>query len=69
MTAGEPIECFDPNAVVMKAEAMSRNERHVGARSPSAVRRYDTVLPECIEAIGSRPRATSSKPSSISPPR
>lgn len=31
LAAGEPIECFNPNAVVMKAEALSRVEGHVGA--------------------------------------
>ena len=28
---GEAIECFNPNAAVMKAEAMSRKPGHVGA--------------------------------------
>ncbi len=27
----EPTECFNPNAVVMRAEALSRKEGHVGA--------------------------------------
>ena len=28
---GEPTECFYPNAAVMRAEALSRKEGHVGA--------------------------------------
>jgi hypothetical protein len=31
IAAGEPIECFNPVAVVMRAEALSRKEGHVGA--------------------------------------
>jgi hypothetical protein len=31
VAAGEPIECLNPVAVVMRAEALSRKERHVGA--------------------------------------
>ena len=31
VTAGEPTECFNPNAAVMRAEALSRKEGHVGA--------------------------------------
>ncbi|SHG25778.1 hypothetical protein [Bradyrhizobium erythrophlei] len=31
IAAGEPIECFNPTAVVMKAEALSRKDGHVGA--------------------------------------
>jgi hypothetical protein len=31
IAAGEPIECFNPTAVVMKAEALLRKEGHVGA--------------------------------------
>jgi len=27
----EPVECFNPNAAVMRAEALSRKEGHVGA--------------------------------------
>ena len=33
VAAGEPTECFNPVAVVMRAEALSRKEGHVGARS------------------------------------
>jgi hypothetical protein len=29
--AGEPMECFNPVAVVMRSEALSRKEGHVGA--------------------------------------
>jgi hypothetical protein len=28
---GEPMECFNPAAVVMRAEALARKEGHVGA--------------------------------------
>jgi hypothetical protein len=31
IAAGEPTECFNPAAVVMCAEALSRKEGHVGA--------------------------------------
>jgi hypothetical protein len=31
VAAGEPIECFNPVAVVMRADALSRKEGHVGA--------------------------------------
>jgi hypothetical protein len=31
VAAGEPTECFNPNAAVMRAEALSRREGHVGA--------------------------------------
>jgi len=31
IAAGEPVECFNPVAVVMRAEALSRKEGHVGA--------------------------------------
>jgi hypothetical protein len=31
IAAGEPIECFNSIAVVMRAEALSRKEGHVGA--------------------------------------
>jgi hypothetical protein len=30
---GEAVECFTPNAAAMRAEALSRKEGHVGARS------------------------------------
>jgi hypothetical protein len=31
VTAGEPTECFNPNAAVMRAEALSCKEGNVGA--------------------------------------
>jgi hypothetical protein len=31
IAAGEPTECFNPIAVVMRAEALSRKPGHVGA--------------------------------------
>ena len=31
IAAGEPTECFNPVAVVMRAEALSRKTGHVGA--------------------------------------
>ncbi len=31
VAAGEAVECFNPTAVVMKAEALSRKPGHVGA--------------------------------------
>jgi hypothetical protein len=31
VAAGEPTECFSPNAAVMRAEALSRKEGNVGA--------------------------------------
>jgi hypothetical protein len=31
VAAGEPVECFNPVAVVMRAEALSRKEGNVGA--------------------------------------
>lgn len=31
VAAGEPLECLNPNAAVMRAEALSRKEGHVGA--------------------------------------
>jgi hypothetical protein len=31
IAAGEPMECFNPTAAVMRAEALARKEGHVGA--------------------------------------
>jgi hypothetical protein len=31
IAAGEPTECFNPNAAVMRAGALSRKEGHIGA--------------------------------------
>jgi hypothetical protein len=36
IAAGEPTECFNPNAAVIRAEALSRKEGHVGAVAFSA---------------------------------
>jgi hypothetical protein len=30
IAAGEPTECFDPNAAEMRAEALTRKEGHLG---------------------------------------
>lgn len=37
IAAGEPTECFNPNAAVMRAEALSRKEG-LSAQSPLAAR-------------------------------
>jgi hypothetical protein len=31
LAPGEPVECLNPNAALMRAEALSRREGHVGA--------------------------------------
>jgi hypothetical protein len=31
LAPGEAVECFNPNAAVMRAEALSRKQGHVGA--------------------------------------
>ena len=31
IAAGEPVECFNPNAAVMRAHALSRRQGNVGA--------------------------------------
>ena len=31
LAPGEPVECFNPTAAVMRAEALSRKQGHVGA--------------------------------------
>jgi hypothetical protein len=31
VAAGEPTECFNPNAAVMRADALSRKQGYVGA--------------------------------------
>jgi hypothetical protein len=49
IAAGEPTECFNPIAVVMRAEALSRKEGHV-ARSHLAA----LVIP--LPAISAMPR-------------
>jgi hypothetical protein len=45
--AGEPTECFNPMAVVMRAEALSRKEGHPSARSRLAA---PAALPPGISA-------------------
>jgi hypothetical protein len=47
VAAGEPTECFNPNAAVMRAEALSRKEGNV-APSRSAAR---VILPRAISAM------------------
>ena len=49
IAAGEPTECFNPIAVVMRAEALSRKVGHIGAVAIS--RTGDLQL-----AISSMPR-------------
>lgn len=48
IAAGEPTECFNPNAAVMRAEALSRKEGHVSAQSLLAVL---VTLPPAISAM------------------
>ena len=38
IAAGEPTECFNPVAVIMRGEALSRKEGHVGAVAFSRTR-------------------------------
>jgi hypothetical protein len=44
IAAGEPTECFNPNAAVMHAEALSRKEGHVGAVAFSHIWKPDRTL-------------------------
>lgn len=37
IAAGEPTECFNPNAAVMRAEVLSRKEGHEGTSAQSAL--------------------------------
>jgi hypothetical protein len=46
IAAGEPTECFNPTAVVIRAEALSRKEGHL-ARSHSAAQ---ATLPQVFSA-------------------
>jgi hypothetical protein len=46
IAAGEPTECFNPNAAVMRAEALSRKEV-TSAQSPLAA---PVTLPPAISA-------------------
>jgi hypothetical protein len=47
IAAGEPTECFNPSAAVMRAEALSRKEGHVGvgAFSRTALLLANSVMP------------------------
>jgi hypothetical protein len=45
IAAGEPTECFNPIAVVIRAEALSRKEGHVGAIAAALV-----ISPRAISA-------------------
>lgn len=47
IAAGEPTECFNPNAAVMRAEALSRKEGS-SAQSPLAA---PATLPPAISAM------------------
>ena len=54
ITAGEPTECFNPSAVVMRAEALSRKEGYVGAVAFSRTRRSVnsmTAAATCLFAL------------------
>jgi hypothetical protein len=56
VAAGEPTECFNPNAAVMRAEALSRKEGHCPAQSPFAVLatplRAISAMPGVIRKFG-----------------
>jgi hypothetical protein len=45
IAAGEAIECFNPNAAVMKAEALSRKPGHVGAAAAGIRRPANSATP------------------------
>jgi hypothetical protein len=54
ITADEPTECFNPSAVVMRAEALSRKEGYVGAVAFSRTRRSVnsmTAAATCLFAL------------------
>jgi hypothetical protein len=54
IAAGEPMECFNPSAVVMRAEAVSRKEGYVGAVAFSRTRRSVnsmTAAATCLFAL------------------
>ena len=48
IAAGEPTECFNPIAVVMRAEALSRKEGHVGATRHLFLRRASSAKHSCF---------------------
>jgi hypothetical protein len=58
MAAAEPTECFNPIAVVMRTEALSRKEGHV-VRSRSAAR---ATLPRAISAMPRRSKSSATCP-------
>ena len=47
IAACEPVECFNPNVAMMRAEALSRKEGHVGAVAFSRT----ATLPRVILAM------------------
>jgi hypothetical protein len=54
IAAGEPTECFNPSAVAMRAEALSRKEGYVGAVAFSRTRRSVnsmTAAATCLFAL------------------
>ena len=58
IAAGEPTECFNPSAVVMRAEALSRKPGHVGAVAFSRTGDPDTGVfgdAEVIKKFGDVP--------------
>ena len=57
IAAGEPTECFNPAAVVMRAEALSRKPGHVGAVAFSRTGDPATGDPRMARAAGKKPTA------------
>lgn len=55
VAAGEPMECFNPVAVVMRAEALSRKEGHVGAVAYSDAATGDFSDAKVIRKFGDVP--------------
>jgi hypothetical protein len=51
IAAGEPTECFNPSAVVMRAEALSRKEGYVGAVAFSRTRRSVNSMPAAATCL------------------
>jgi hypothetical protein len=49
IAAGEPVECFNPAAVLMRAESLARKEDHVGAVTFS--RTGDPAIGELGDAV------------------
>jgi hypothetical protein len=52
IVAGEPTECFNPVAVVMRAEALSRKQGHVGAVAVSRTGRVIRKFGEVPDDLG-----------------